>query len=303
MNMNNYTIGWIIVAVLVVGTGIYMAQKRSPQEPELSDANPRVVQSHRSFVLRSDAAETYKPNTPTSYTFSVVDDQGTTVKDFLTVHEKIMHVIIVRKDLTEFQHVHPDFNKMTGEFTLSNLVFPSEGPYRIFADFTPKGTQMGPGGMPLGVTLSEDVVIGNISNYKPQQLVVTDSMQTVTGYQVQLSTNPVALTAQGTAMVSYTITKDGKPVTNLEKYLGALGHSVVLSEGDLDFIHAHALNEDVKKQNGTVDFHVAFPKAGNYKIFTQFQHQGKVITISYVVNVQTAQSTSGSMPGMDHSMH
>ena len=301
--MHKYTVGWIIVAILLLGTGIYMAQNSSPQEPESSDTTSPIIQSHRSYVLRSDINQKYQPNTPTSYVFSIVDEQGNTIKDFATVHEKIMHVIVVRKDLEEFQHVHPDFNTTTGEFTLSNLVFPFGGPYRIFADFTPAGTQMGPDGMPLGVTLNEDVVVGNIANYKPKQLAITDSTQTVEGYQVKMSTNTNPIADEETTMVSYEITKDGKPVTNLETYLGALGHSVVLSENDLEFIHAHALNEDVKKQNGTVDFHVTFPKAGNYKMFTQFQHEGKVMTVSYVVNALPAQATNGIVPGMDHSMH
>ena len=58
------------------------------------------------------------------------------------VHEKIMHFIVIRKDLANFQHVHPDFNSSTGEFTLSNLTLPSDGEYRLFADFTPTASQM-----------------------------------------------------------------------------------------------------------------------------------------------------------------
>ncbi len=305
-------------AVVLVGLlgGWYLIKQRtnSVQNPithemmsmgEESSSKP-VVQSHRSYTLLSDLAETYQPKVPALYTFSIIDDQGNTIRDFQTVHEKIMHVIVVRKDLAEFQHVHPDFNTQTGQFTLANLTFPSDGQYRIFADFTPTGTQMGPDGMPLEVTLNEDISVGNVATYKPQLLTETSTTQNFQGYEVQLTTNPTPITAQATTMVSFTIRKDGKPVTNLEKYLGALGHSVVLSEGDLEFIHAHTLNEYINKQSGTIDFHVVFPRNGKYKLFTQFQHHGQVITTSFVVTVETSSNSSNGdriMPEIDHNMH
>jgi hypothetical protein len=298
----------LVIAVIFIAFAMYASKHRITDSNPNTSMNP--IQSHRSYMLRSDAAEAYQSNTPSSYTFSIVDEQGNTLKDFQTVHTKIMHVIVVRKDLAEFQHVHPDFNKATGQFTLSNLTFLSDGSYRIFTDFTPVGTMMGPDGMPLGVTLNQDVQVGNLANYKPQSLQETAITQTFNGYQVQLATNPTTLTAGSASVISYTIQQNGKVVTNLENYLGALGHSIVLSEGDLEFIHAHALNTDITKQNGTVGFHVTFPKPGKYKLFTQFQHQGKVITTSFVVNVGAAPASENmgsgnmmNMQGMDHSMH
>lgn len=295
--MNQHTLLLLIGAVtlLAVVSG-YVFQSRSSWQP-MGVMGP-MAQSHRSYVLRSDAVgKTYAPNTPMAYAFSIIDDGGKTVKDFQIVHEKVMHMIVVRKDLAEFQHVHPAFDQKTGQFTLADLTFSSDGPYRIFADFTPTGAQAGAAGMSLGVTLYEDVSVGNLANYKPQPLTETSNMKTFEGYEVQLATNPVALVAQQPSIVSFTIRQDGKPVTNLETYLGALGHSVVLSEGDLEFIHTHALSEDVAKQTGTVDFEVVFPKTGKYKLFTQFQHQGKVTTTSYIVSVAVgaANSSDGSM--------
>lgn len=263
------------------------------------------IQNRRSFTLRSDASgKNYQPEQPVLYTFSLVDDQGNTAKDFVTVHEKIMHVIVVRKDLQDFQHVHPEFNQVTGKFTLANLSFSSDGPYRIFADFTPMSAQRGPDGQPLTVTIHEDVNVGTLANYKPQPLVESNRTQEFEGYQVELETNPALITAQASTTVSFTIRQNSKPVTDLEKYLGALGHSVVLREGDLEFIHTHALRDDVSRQNGTVDFQVVFPQPGKYKIFAQFQHQGDVFTTSFVVSVEAVAGTNMmDMPAMDHNMH
>ena len=37
----------------------------------------------------------------------IVDARGATVRDFDVEHTKRLHLIVVRRDLTGFQHVHP----------------------------------------------------------------------------------------------------------------------------------------------------------------------------------------------------
>lgn len=307
-------IGGVLVVVLLAAGGWYVTRQQSTVNVDnevgmVPNASPGMdteegtgispIQSHRSFAVQSDAStKSYQPKTPSTYTFSIVDDQGTTVKDFATVHEKIMHVIVVRKDLQDFQHVHPDFNKTTGKFTLSNLAFSSDGPYRIFADFTPMSAQRGLDGQPLGVTLSEDVTVGNLANYKPHPLVTSQLTQSFQGYTVQLISTPTPITAETSTTLSFDIKQNGGLVTNLEKYLGALGHTVVLREGDLEFLHTHALDDNVANQTGKVDFAVTFPTAGTYKIFSQLQHQGKVITTNFVITAESksAGANEGNEP-------
>jgi len=305
--MKQFLLIGIVALILFVGGGWVLTRQRA-SAPTSTDTMPhmpmdaRPVQSHRSYeVLSSAGQQTYVPKTPSVYTFSVMDDQGNTLKDFATVHEKIMHVIVVRTDLAEFQHVHPAFNEETGAFTLTNLVFPSDGPYRIFADFTPSQGQKGPDGMPLGVTISEDITVGDQSTYAPQPLAKDVRQKTVGGYTVQLAATPASVRAQVSTTLSFALTRRGTLVKNLEPYLGALGHTVVLREGDLEFLHTHALNEDAATQTGTVDFAVTFPRDGMYKVFSQFQHAGKVLTTDFVVSVARGAATSTEAPA-DHQM-
>lgn len=251
------------------------------------------IQSHRSYCIQTTAnIMGYQPNKPTLYSFKVVDEQGNVLKEYDTVHEKIMHFIVVRKDLANFQHVHPDFNSATGEFTLSSLVFPSDGGYRLFADFTPATSQIGGANMKLPVTISEDVNVGNLGNYKQQEIGDTTSTKTFDGYQFNLSRTPEQLATGREFTLTYTVTQNGKAVKDLEKYLGALGHGVILHEGNLQFIHAHPTEDPTKPQTGKVNFVVDFPEAGKYKVFTQFQKDGKVITTDFVVSVIQGQANS-----------
>ena len=91
-----------------------------------------------------------------------------------------------------------------------------------------------------------------------------------------------------------------KQSITLEKYLGALGHSVILKEGALDYIHTHTGEQssaggqmehnvrstNTRPQTNKIDFSTTFPDKGIYRIFTQFQHKGKVITTTYTVEVK-----------------
>ena len=48
------------------------------------------------------------PGRPFDLRFRITDAHGATVRDFDVEHTKRMHLIVVRRDLTGFQHLHPD---------------------------------------------------------------------------------------------------------------------------------------------------------------------------------------------------
>jgi hypothetical protein len=139
-----------LVSLASVGTLVWlMRTDPSPTKvycgPDGRLTGTATHQSHRSYCLRAFTAVTnLRPGTPFDFTFDLVDDRGATLRQFQTVHEKIMHVIVVRQDLAQFQHVHPTYSAAEGRFTVHDLVLPSSAPYRLFADFTPVGAMAGP---------------------------------------------------------------------------------------------------------------------------------------------------------------
>ncbi len=310
---NKSIIVGIIALVAVGGIALLATKSKAPFNVVDSDVycssdgtftNTMPIQSHRSYCLKTDSSgKTYSVNAPNEYSFSVVDDQGNTLKNFEITHTKPMHVIVVRKDLAYFQHVHPTFDQTTGAFSFKDLTFPADGTYRIFADFAPGGGQEDAMGMPLAVTISEDIPVGTGANYTPQALGSEEKVKTFSGYQVALSADQAFVSGKEVTL-TFKLKQNSKPVTDLEPYLGALGHSVILREDNLDFIHAHPMEDVTAPQTGKVDFMVDFPEAGRYKVFTQFQRGGKVFTTDFVVSVaQGTQAPDMSMPGMDHTMH
>ncbi len=251
---------------------------------QLTDVKP--IQSHRSYCINSDTSgKNFAVNIPSAYGFSIVDDEGNIMKNFAITHTKPMHVIVARKDLKYFQHVHPAYDEVNGKFTFTDLTFPADGEYRIFADFAANGGMKDSSGMPLGITVSEDVIAGNTS-YTKEALGGEERTKSFSDIKTTLSIKPTPPLAGNETILTYTLADQANaPVKDLETYLGALGHAVVLREGTLDFIHAHPVEDATKPQNGKVNFMVYFPEAGKYKVFTQFQRAGKVITTEFVITV------------------
>src|SRR3954453_22970069 len=66
--------------------------------------------------------------------FRIVDAKNQTVRDFDVEQTKRMHLVVVRRDLTGFQHLHP---VQAGDGTWSvPLRLERPGSYRVFADFS-----------------------------------------------------------------------------------------------------------------------------------------------------------------------
>jgi hypothetical protein len=197
--------------------------------------------------------------------FRIVNARGQAVRDFDVEHEKRMHLIVARRDLTGFQHLHPAMDA-DGTWT-TPLQLDAAGSYRIFADFVHAGE---------ATTLAGDLRVDGTADLRPlpesEPVTVSDG-----GYDVRLDAGD-ARPGKETEL-AFTITKDGTRVTT-EPYLGAGGHLVALRDGDLAFLHVHPTDHD------SVEFAATFPTAGRYRLFLQFQHEGRVQTAAFTQHVR-----------------
>jgi hypothetical protein len=183
-----------------------------------------------------------------------------------------MHLIVVRRDTTGFQHVHPE---MSADGTWSvPLTVPAGGSYRAFADFRPTGGDA----TTLGVDLDA------AGEYAPVEHQPTRTAH-VDGYQVDLRGD--LLPGQASPL-TLTVSRDGRPVTDLQPYLAAYGHLVVLRDGDLAYLHVHPTGEpgDGRTAPGPdVRFRTTAPSAGAYRLFLDFRHGGVVRTAEFTAVV------------------
>jgi Domain of unknown function (DUF4396) len=199
--------------------------------------------------------------------FEVVGADGEAITDYDVEHTKRMHLIVVRRDLTGFQHLHPTMSE-NGTWS-TPVTLPDAGSYRVFADFTHDGSAQ---------TLASDLAVDGNANYRELPAQRTEAT-TDDGYEVEVE--GTAATAGEESELTFNVLRDGKPVA-VEPYLGADGHLVALREGDLAFLHVHP----VEGQGGNeITFMTEFPSEGSYRLFLQFRDRGQVHTAEFTQEV------------------
>lgn len=201
-------------------------------------------------------------------------NNGEPVEDFEVNHEKLLHLIIVSKDLSYFNHIHPEY-KGGGVFEIGND-FPAGGEYRFIADFKPAG----------GDSMTKMEWIQVEGEPAPAVPMVKETTFVDVADSKRVSLSVVGLGVNQETALTFTVEDEetDEPVTNLEPYLGAIGHVVVLSEDGERYVHVHA--EEDQGAGPEAQFETSFPEADIYKLWGQFQQNGRVFTVSYTVNVQ-----------------
>lgn len=202
---------------------------------------------------------------PRDFAFRIVGRDGQPVKTFTIVHDKPLHLIVVRRDLSGYQHLHPAM-ATDGRWRVP-LTLPTAGAWRAYTDFT-----VDVGGQQTALTLGVDLSVAG-------------------GYAARALPTPVRAASVGGLSVSY----EGTPAPGatqplffrvpgaaLERYLGAFGHLVVVREGDLGYVHVHPEDQLI---DGAVKFWLAVPSAGRYRMYFDFQVAGEVHTAEFTLAV------------------
>lgn len=193
--------------------------------------------------------DSYTSGSVEPYVFRIVGPDGGTVRDFELEHERRLHLIVAgRSPSKAFLHLHPE-QRDDGSWE-TPLSLPARGSYRVFADFTTGGERRTLGADLVGVDGPEAAA------------------EALTAYDVALDRDAGRLT--------FHVTEGGKPV-EIQPYLGARGHLVVLREGDLAYVHAHADEDELS-------FDVPFPGEGRYRLYLQFQVGEQVETARFEVD-------------------
>jgi hypothetical protein len=210
------------------------------------------------------------------FRFNVTGPDGKPVTEYDVEHDKKLHFIVASRDLTSFQHLHPTLGA-DGVWSVK-LELPEPGAYRAFADFAPTGADK----LTLGVDLQAP------GDYEPKALPQAGRTAKVGDYTVTLDGD---LEPGHSSKLTLKVTKDGKPVKDLQPYLGAYGHLVALRAGDLAYLHVHPDGEpgDGRTTAGPeITFYAEVPSVGDYRLFLDFQHDGEVRTASFTATAEQA---------------
>ena len=221
--------------------------------------------------------------------FTIDGADGRAVTEFDELHERRMHLIVVRRDGTGFRHLHPEMDE-AGTWSIP-IEFAQPGVYRAFADFSVGGEQH---------TLAGDVFVSG-GEFEARPFPAAQPVYSTDGYDVQLEAGEPR--AGEPTSLTFAVSQDGHGVHELSPYLGAKGHLVALREGDLAFLHVHPEEADGGHAHGGDDGHgdngdgghegdaneiafaATFPTAGRYRLYLQFKHEGVVQTAQFTVEV------------------
>ncbi|MEU9046162.1 MULTISPECIES: hypothetical protein [unclassified Kitasatospora] len=210
-----------------------------------------------------------------SYPFTAVGPDGEPVTDFAEVQGKQLHFYAIRSDLTGYQHLHPTM-AADGTWT-ADLAALQPGDWRLYASFTPntgprKGSEF---------VLSRTVTVSG--DAAPAPLPAATDSTTVDGYTVAVRGD---LTAGRAGPLTVTISEDGRPVTDLQPYLDSYAHLSAFHEGDQALAHLHPITRVNGDHGGpTLTFYALLGRPGNWRVFLQFQTDGRVHTAVLTLRV------------------
>jgi hypothetical protein len=193
-----------------------------------------------------------------------------------TVHERVLHLFIIDRSLEFFRHVHPE-RVGDGVFELSESIPPGE--YVAIADFLPQGaaSQM------VQRAFVTPGYRGPLFPAAPDLSADTATDRIVGGIRVQLAASNLKAGREAALRFTLSHAADGSPVADLEPFLGAPGHMLIVNADLTEADHVHP--EEPIARGPWLTFQPLFPAGGFYKLWLQFQRHGVVSTVPFAIAV------------------
>jgi len=251
----------------------------------LVPANPSVLGKYDVKVESTPAA--IRPNEKLKLRFSFYEpDSGKQVSQFSPTHTKLFHLFVISQDMSYFDHIHP-LMEPDGSFTIETSL-PAAGNYKLYSDVYP--TDGTPQVLQTGI-----VTAGYRTDlFASQPHLVPDKVlsKVADGMKVDVALDPPEIIAGRPMTLKFHLTDagTGAPVRDLKPYLGAWGHTLILSEDQVDYVHSHPseiVPETAEQRDlhagPDVTFEAFLPRPSKYRIWTQFQRGDRLITVSFTV--------------------
>jgi hypothetical protein len=201
------------------------------------------------------------------FRFRILDDAGHPARRFDLDGGVRLHLLLARRDLTQYQHLHPTLHA-DGSWTIP-IVISEPGVYRAFADFEVDGKK---------TVLGRDLFVAG--DFRAAAAPATTATSTAGPYRVRIARG--VLHAGQEAPIAFVVTRGGRPVESFQEYVGARGHLVALHVGDLAYAHVHPSDAG---GSGRIDFRAELTEPGRYRLFLQFKRDGRVYTAPFAVEV------------------
>ncbi len=222
---------------------------------------------------------------PTRVTATVVDaESGEPITDLNRSHEAWMHLIATRADLGSFVHVHPEPTGNPGELAV-DITFPTGGTYIVNTEFRQRGE--------MNDVHQRQLVTVTGAAPPPVQLEAGSRTALVDGVEIKLEGEAV-VGERSDLHFAFRDGNTGEQIDDLQPFLAAAGHVVVMRADGATFAHEHAEVEDADGRpvfarpgqdfGPELDVHAEFDTRGVYQLWGQFRlADGDVITVPFTV--------------------
>jgi hypothetical protein len=213
---------------------------------------------------------------------------GEKVKAFTEVHLKRYHLFVVSQDMSVFEHVHPEQDD-NGTWTI-DVTLPKPGYYKLLSDFVPFGGSPQFIATPLITAGFQGDLVEDAATLLPD----VSLSKTVDDLTATVSYDPPQIKPALHSHLTFRLSHAGTtaPVTDLQTYLGAFGHILIVSENLEHFVHSHPIDmppqdKDVEGLLGgpQVIFEALMPAPGRYRAWVQFRYHDKVHTFPFTFEV------------------
>lgn len=192
------------------------------------------------------------------------------VRRFAIVHERPLHLFVVGDGLAFFAHEHP-VQQPDGVFMI-DLALPRPGTYMAIAEFEPEGGT---------AQMFQQAFTTGGSFDVPAPPEVDAAPKTSHGMRVTVDASKLKSGEASTLAFRIEDAASGSAVTDLEPYLGAAAHLLIVPADLTEAIHGHP--DDDRRPGLT--FRPIIPRPGRYKLWLQFQRSGVLTTVPFVLEV------------------
>ncbi len=201
-----------------------------------------------------------------------------------------VHVIIVRDDLSTIIHKHPPV-PASGRFAVP-VTLPGAGRYRVLLDVFPAADSG-----PRNFQLTHDLQVGTGDAKAP--LPAYESVVKTGGLTFRVARLPALRLAEPASMVVDVTDAQGRPA-EFTPFYGALAHAIFFRGGSLDYFHSHICGSDPacaasvgspaaagsSTKPGRFELGVLLPATGQWRLFLQVTHGGRLLTAPLTLRVR-----------------
>jgi hypothetical protein len=276
---NAFAIGVLLTAVLATGCSDSSSPEPS-QSPSLiprlgghthgtayGDGTTTEVHDFRMTDIRLPA----RAGSPGAVSFEILNPDGKPVTTMVEDQTKLLHLYVVRSDLTAFRHLHPTYAR--GRWSVP-ATLPTPGDYRVIAEFSAKTA----GHTDHVVLGGEGSVGGRVPTRRPAELGASDGA-------VRVAIDGADRTLLSKRLEVRISDRNGRPV-KLGAYLGTTGHVTGFQVASGSMTHLHPIGiPRIEHDAAVLTLHTALTLPGTYVFFVQVRVDGFLHTLRVTSDV------------------